>query len=277
MNKNCTFEAWLNGTIVLKYADLYYNPIDCKIPIIVDYSDFSKEDENKVRNHQKLLFDKGVSDLANKWQKQIEIQYLTSENKDVFTSNRIIIIEEILFGQNLGIEFTSFEPLQLTFYNSDLVQIRDYAARVINDGQEYRCENVQSVNSPYYDTTKIQTEQYARALWNHHQFLKNLPTYKPKQISKIWFKIGLLFANGTMDELKITHARNSRAIARSIGMPKAHPYIASSFANDSKSDKNIFANAKKLDAIINYCDENNIQIVQSFHYNIKDVRTLKKG
>jgi hypothetical protein len=80
-----------------------------------------------------------------------------------------------------------------------------------------------------------------------------------------------------MDELKTTHLGNSRAIARSIGLSTDHPYIASSIANDSKGEKNIFASKKKVDEIIKYCEENNIQIVDSFYKSVNGVRIVKKN
>jgi hypothetical protein len=263
MNEEINYEAWLNGDIILKYTDVFYNPKNGKIPIIVDYTDFSDEDEAKVRKCQKLLFKQGVSNLLAKWQIALDSQYQNSQNKELLIANRIALIEKVLFGQKIhDVDFTNFEPHNLVFYTNDLLGIRDYATRVIIDGQDYQYENVQSANSPYYDSNKVQCEQYAQALWEQLQLLKNIPKRRPAPLDTIWFKIGLLIANGEMDKLIEKHERNFRAIAREIGIPGSRPYISDSI-NGNKA-KNIFASKFKVLFITDYCEKNEIPIVDTF-------------
>ena len=275
MKPNYTYQEWLDGSIVLKYATVFFNEKNDKHPILVDYSDFIIQDEAKVKKHQQLLFKEGVTDLLAKWQLDFDLQSQKSQNKDVLTVNRIALIEEVLFGKKIGIEFTNFEPYKLVFYNNDLIEIRDYATRIIIDGQDYQYENVQSANSHYIDSSKIQCEIYAQALWEQMKLLKDIPNHRPPKTELNWFKIGLLFANGEMDELRVTHSSN-RAIARSIGMPDSHPYISDSVANVPEGGKNIFVNQKYLDVIINYCEENGIRIVETFYDSMIKVRTPKR-
>lgn len=265
MGQNYTYEEWLNGSIVLRnYVTTFdLNTQNEQKPVLVDYSDFSIEESSKVRKCQKLLFNKGVSKLLAKWQIALDSQCQKSQNRELLITNRIALIEEVLFGQKIDdIDFTNFEPYNLVFYTNDLLGIRDFATRIIIDGQDYQYENVQSAKSPYNDSNKVQCEQYAQALWEQLQSLKNIPKYRPVEVNTIWFKIGLLFANGEMDKLIDKHESNFRAIAREIGMPNSRPYISDSI-NGNKS-KNIFANKSKVLFITDYCEKNEIPIVNTF-------------
>jgi hypothetical protein len=272
MKPNYTYQEWLDGSIVLKYATVFFNEKNDKHPILVDYSDFSIQDEAKIKKHQQLLFREGVTDLLAKWQLDFDLQSQKSQNKVVLNVNRIALIEEVLFGKKIGIEFTNFEPYDLVFYSNDLIEIRDYATRIIIDGQDYQYKNVQSPNSHYNDSSKIQCELYAQALWEQMKLLKDIPNHRPPKTERNWFKIGLLFANGEMDELIEKHKMNTTAIAREIGMLKSRPYISDSMSNFSNGVKNIFANAAQLAFIKDHCEKNDIPIVDTFIVKANSVR-----
>lgn len=272
-----TYDKWLNGDVILITASIYYNPNETKDPVIIKYSDFSIEDEKKVRIHQRMLFKERVKKRLDNWQKSFEERYKNSERKEVLTAREISFIEEVLFGEKMGIEFTTFEYSDSTFYNSDLIKIRAYAKNIIMGGNSYNCENIQIDNSKYIHPTELQSEPFAQALWEQLKILQNLKKSRVKKEDTLWFKIGLEFATGNMDKLLIEHNNNSTAISRALNMIGSRPYISDSIANDSEGKKNIFASPDKTKAIISYCQYNGIDIVNSFYERIKNTRPAKKN
>ncbi len=92
----------------------------------------------------------------------------------------------------------------------------------------------------------------------------SLPPIEDAYKNSIWFKVGLLFANGEMGKLQLKHDNNATAIARELGNKNYRPYISETISNTNTTDKNIYANADKVLKIYNHCIENNISIIESF-------------
>jgi hypothetical protein len=90
----------------------------------------------------------------------------------------------------------------------------------------------------------------------------------------IWFRVGILFANGTMDKFwnhdktGIKNEFTAPQIAKEIGVKSSREYISATFGNyfkeNSNSDKNIFNNRTKTDLIIKHLESQDVTIVQSF-------------
>lgn len=81
-----------------------------------------------------------------------------------------------------------------------------------------------------------------------------------------WFKIGLLFANGEMEDLLSKFNSNGTQIAEYLGNKQGfRPYITESIGiNKSTSEKSVFSNSGKMNKIILHCEQNNIPVVSSF-------------
>ncbi|MDB0040611.1 hypothetical protein N9E81_00350 [Algibacter sp.] len=93
---------------------------------------------------------------------------------------------------------------------------------------------------------------------------ENLSHFKNDYSDKYWFKIGLLFATGEMDDLLKANDRNATKIAKELGEANLRPYISDSIGQNLNSDKNIFGSREKMSNIINYCKENKISIIPGF-------------
>jgi hypothetical protein len=93
---------------------------------------------------------------------------------------------------------------------------------------------------------------------------ENLSHFKNDFSDKYWFKIGLLFATGEMDDLLKANDRNATKIAKELGEANLRPYISDSIGQNLNSDKNIFGSREKMSNIINYCKENKISIIPGF-------------
>jgi hypothetical protein len=264
MTTKYLFQDWLSGTIILKYADLFYNSKTTKSPTLVDYSDFDDFEAAKVKTHQQSLFKTRVTELVSGFGNEFTSNRSESQAQELLTVHTIDLINEILFGTHYGIEFTTFEFRNLTFLNSHLRKIRDFASQTIIGGIEYQYENIQIDNSPYTDHSYIQPEVYSQALWEHLKNLKKISSRRGPQTETNWFKIGLLIANGEMEKLIEQHQSNFHSISREIGMPKSRPYISESLGGGSYGGKNIFTSPKKIAFIKEYCEENNITISALF-------------
>lgn len=100
----------------------------------------------------------------------------------------------------------------------------------------------------------------------------------PNKTDTLWFKVGVLFANGTMDKYWKETIKGDKhgikdeytmpIIAEEVGLPKAKKYILATFNDypkDSKNaDKNIFNSIDKTDLIISYLEDDGIEIAKSF-------------
>lgn len=81
----------------------------------------------------------------------------------------------------------------------------------------------------------------------------------------IWFKIGLMFANGKMQNLLEKFKNNATQIAKHLENESFRPFISESIGINSKtSDKSIFSNKDKMNKIITYCENNNIEVNNDF-------------
>lgn len=95
---------------------------------------------------------------------------------------------------------------------------------------------------------------------------------KGNPINANWFRVGLQFATGEMDELKIKFNGNATQIAKYLYKSEYksyRPYISDSIGNSSKSDKNIFSSQAKLKKIKDYCDSEKILMVENFLKHLK--------
>ncbi len=88
---------------------------------------------------------------------------------------------------------------------------------------------------------------------------------------KIWFRVGLMFANGEMQELLKQPKANPTNVAKKLNNMGYNKYILATHNNYSKNnlDKNIYADPYKLQMIYDHCKENNIDIVDDFLKHIK--------
>jgi hypothetical protein len=91
--------------------------------------------------------------------------------------------------------------------------------------------------------------------------------------NRIWFKVGFLFANGEIDKLITKHAKgtmtNCTSIAKELGNINFRPYISESLYGKTTNDKNIFSSPDKVSFIQEYCESNDITVVESFKSRLK--------
>ncbi|WP_139252029.1 hypothetical protein [Maribacter aquivivus] len=107
---------------------------------------------------------------------------------------------------------------------------------------------------------------------NATQYPKEEKIVVKNQISKnptdlIWFKIGLLFATGEIESLIKKHHSNFSQIAKTLfdsEWKSYRPYLSETYNNTSINNKNILSNNIKTKLLFEYCNENSIQMCDTF-------------
>lgn len=278
MTKQYTFENWWNGEIILIYASTVMNKGD--VIKIVDWFEFSDSDIQKIKSNQEVIFEEKVKTLLENQVTQFTRRYNASEMKKNLLLDEIRQCKEIMFGKipNSDIVFLSQWEVGLEYdYLSDVQRyIKRTVKKGINEGLGY----IHSPNSKFEDRRRPDSRIYARFVWEYYNWVKSF-AFKQKrnfeedtsEQNKLYFKVGLLFANGEMDRLiekyKENGMTNCSAIAKELGNMSLRPYISESISGRNKNDKNIFANKKRLGLILEHCERKEIELVDSFIKRVK--------
>lgn len=143
-------------------------------------------------------------------------------------------------------------------------------------------QRMETYNKSYTDAEKInlELERLEKLTINKTEYKILKSRYKDYLLSKLqepqqivnnkgfenmhWFKIGLLFANGKMKELLESNNNNSTKVAELLGNKNYRPFISESIGYNEASDKNIFNSFDKMNKIISYCKEQNINVIPEF-------------
>ena len=140
----------------------------------------------------------------------------------------------------------------------------------INTVSLHILENNQNV---FDNTYRINGNGFITKLYKVAPKAKDITVDNDTKQKRIWFKVGLLFANGEMDRLIAKHKNgtmtNYTAIANELGDISFRPYISESIYGMNQNDKNIFASNEKTNFIKSYCESNGITVVDSFKNRIK--------
>lgn len=119
----------------------------------------------------------------------------------------------------------------------------------------------------YLSPLKIYFQIIRHEINNSVENLTSSPSNKQNIDQLNWFKVGLLFATGEMDGLKIKHKNNSTHIARDkFGeeWESFRPYISESISNTNVNDKNVFSNKGKMLKIIKHCKKHKLNVTPDF-------------
>ena len=307
IQEEANYDNWWNGDVVLSSSTLYFN--DKEKPLTVDWADFSESDVDKIKEKQWEIFADGVNTRLKAVCTQFIKRYEASEMKlDYFTDERQECWN-VMFGLIPNIDPVPLNQWKMALGNRYLMEVQYYIDRTIKNGIDDGLGFIHSPNCKYQDKSIPDSRIYARFVWEYFKWLESLivkeekadntvqkaeaeitslkkepitePIIEPKspidateiKQNRIWFKVGLLFANGEMDELKSKHTKgkvtNSTAIANELGNKNFRPYISESIYGTNQNDKNIFASNDKTTFITTYCENNGITVVDSFRSRIK--------
>jgi hypothetical protein len=288
MANKYTYDNWLNGDVTLVDATRVFDKGD--EPKMADWIDFSESDKQKIKEKQSEIFIDKVNTILSEHCSQFMKRFNASEMKNELFNNEIQQCENIMFGQIPNVKVVHLKHWGIGLDHQYLTDIQLYIARTILKGIDDGLSFIHSPNTKYENRNIVDCRIYARFVWEYCKWLKsnsvkeknhnskgeinNAIQMQNKTISdeikqsRIWFKVGLLFANGEMDKLIDKHNKdntpNFSAIAKELGDFNFRPYISESISGTNNNDKNIFSNLDKINFITAYCENNGIVIVDSF-------------
>lgn len=234
----------------LNYEKFLFQPSDF-FEVVTDYLHHSKSDiyrtldkfiEENFSNEKLILHTLNVRLLAKLKECHLELLNHFNFQTDSYTISNL--------------DKTNSEPK----LSEILLNVLDFLENLIKDLQlKYKF---------YYDESYFQTDFDLFLKKELEEF--NSPKETTQSEDKkdyLWFKVGLVFATGEVFQLYEEEGGNFTNLAKRISKSKYksyRPYISESWNNSTPSDKNIFSNSKKIDAIIKFCHKKGIKISDSF-------------
>jgi hypothetical protein len=277
------FKSWLKGDVTLVYSKSVYHEKDN--PVFVYWENFSEVAAIKIKQFQKALFDKIITQNLEKYKSNFKERYSKSSLKQELLETEKQECFNILYSKIPNKEFITTGNWKTVFEYNYLIEVQEYANRTILNGYDASLDFMHSPYNKYQIKNRIPPEAFAQLLFEYFQWLENEFTSEiiidtkniylyDKNIQTYWFKVGLFFANGTISEL-VKNGENKThlscmAISKKLGNQNYRPYISESLSGTSKSDKNIFSDKNKVNFILKYCQHNNIEISDDFNSRIKE-------
>ena len=284
--KQYKFDSWFKGNVTLIYSEVSFKEKDDNgktvKPVFVTWDNFAKSEVIKIKEKQKEIFDENVNLYLTKFQTEFEKRYKKSLMAAEFLEMEKNECFNILYSEIPNSEIIITSNWKIPFNFNDLLEIQEYANKSILRGIENCLDFIHSPNNKYQIKDKIPSQVYAQTLYEYYNWLNSsfksdkdnlLINIEKINIDSLWFKVGLFFANGQISQLignyKNITMPNFTAISKELGNINYRPYISESINNTNISDKNIFSNNRKVQAIIKYCEINNIIISEDFKNRVK--------
>ena len=272
--KKHTFKDWYKGNVTLKYAKSVF--INENKPKLVSWDEFIKTDVVKIKEKQKEIFRKTVDSKLESFKNRFFERYKNSIFKEELLETEKREFADILNGPIPDVDLIVSKNIDVLFEREDLLEIQSYYKNTIVGGCDEGFDFVQSPKDNYQDVSKTPSQAYAIVCFKYLEWLfenfKVTDNHSKDATEFLWFKVGLLFANGEMDSLieesKCENIPNFSAISRKLENINCRPYISESYYSKNNR-KNIFLSKSKVSYLEKYCKENNIPIVESFKAYVK--------
>jgi hypothetical protein len=166
---------------------------------------------------------------------------------------------DLVEGDNFG------QQLELSLINIDCVKLANYIKstrlilQFINDESKHDNSSalLNTNSSNFIQKGNSDVDSFATTLADEDKFT-----------GKIWFKVGLFFANGKAQELYKRYKSEKghfSKITLELGFKSTdRPYFSETINNTTTDPKNIFKDVKKMTIIHKYCLENSIPLSIDF-------------
>jgi hypothetical protein len=229
--KKHTFKDWYKGNVTLKYAKSVF--INENKPKLVSWDEFIKTDVVKIKEKQKEIFRKTVDSKLESFKKRFFERYKNSIFKEELLETEKREFADILNGPIPDVDLIVSKNIDVLFEREDLLEIQSYYKNTIVGGCDEGFDFVQSPKDNYQDVSKTPSQAYAIVCFKYLEWLfenfKVTDNHSKDATEFLWFKVGLLFANGEMDSLieesKCENIPNFSAISRKLENMNCRPYI----------------------------------------------------
>lgn len=221
---------------------------------------FSNTSKNSLLNEQSLFikdFKKKFNDLGSDKQ---------SRKLIIDSRNRLIHSKQLIRNKTKNIKIIE---LVINSYNNSMNMIENYCRDLYPELFSYSDKFLFNVGDTKY--TEIENS-FFKDNFPVKKYTNKETTIKINVLSKeksecIWFKVGLLFAEGKIQKIKKDNPKISfKKIAQKFNNESYEAYIKATLNEYTKSntDKNIYSHIDKLENIFSHCEKNNITICEEF-------------
>ena len=176
-----SFEDWYLGKVNLDTESLIYNVRKDKKPIVVSLNSFPHNDQERIIEEKRIIFDKKVLYVFNSFVNEFNSKLDDSEYKLRLLDSHIRECFAILNNKMPNVDIIKTKYLGIIFEKEDLIKIQDYFKKYRLKGITNNFHFVHSVNSKYYNEDFVKNEVYSSAICDFYIFLKklkNLPLKK---------------------------------------------------------------------------------------------------
>ncbi len=167
-----TFNDWHKGKVTLDCTNYCKENKDDNI-IIVAYSDFNEDDQQRIKNTQKEYFHQIVHDETNRLIDTFITRYNRSEFKIDLLNNEVKQLYNILFLEVPSVLYISLEHWDISISNERLERFKELYKRHKINGYEVDYSSQNSLFSPYNcksQSPEVQFETY----YEYYNFLNGV-------------------------------------------------------------------------------------------------------
>lgn len=277
--------------IVIELSKIYFNFQEINNQVFISYF-------NSFYKNFYEVFEKKINkDLIEIKKIKDSIVFIDDLLKDDFIIHKEIFFKERYFNsinKNIIVEF-EFDSSELKL---DLIETLSIQLSKLKD---YNCFEIY-INTISHSELKRLCNFYTYKLFLHivknkNDDLNNLTNFRDNKmlytnlhnkiseenvksnLEKLWFKVGILFANGEYYKFRDNHKRiGYNKIAINFGNRSYESYFKSTiqdYINKDNVAKNIYRDENKMTQIYNYCTSNNIEMCEPFlaKYNALKIGT----
>jgi hypothetical protein len=237
---------------------------------ILHSSDGKIFDADGLKDHLRdnpIKTDAAYNDIYLEANKIIDI-YNEFENKNVKQWSNNLIKDEKLknsFFSNVYVQAISTANGKFTYHNYIDVFTKEHEYQDFTFDRIYHiCIRILNILYHFgYKTSKPKSQ--------------NNENTQGIDINSNWFQVGLLFANGEIENLIKKNKSNFSQIAKNEfgdSWSGYRPYISETYNNTSTNNKNIWRSNFKICTLHNYCLNNSIKMSDAFLKHFKSINEI---
>lgn len=223
-------------------------------------NDFSNSLENSLINQQSLFikdFKKKFDDLESDKKSR---KLIIDSRKSLFNSKQLI--------RNTTKNVKIIELFKNS-YNNSMNIIENYCKEIYPELFKYDERFSFNVGDTKYTETKNSffRDNFSVKKYTNKETTREINVGSKEKSECIWFKVGLLFAEGKIQKIRKDNPEISfKNIAQNFNNLSYETYIKATVNEYTQTnrDKNIYLHIDKLENIFSHCEKNNIAICEEF-------------
>jgi hypothetical protein len=185
------FDDWNQGIVTLNCT--YYSKHKDETIKLVSYSDFSLEDQNRIKDAQKEYFLQLVHDETNRLIDAFIVDYNRSEFKVELLNKEVQQLFDILFAKIPRAVYLKLEHWDTFIKRDELLQFRKFHSLIKVNGKEHDCSSQNSPFSPFFSNSNNYEVRF-ESFYRYFKFLEKVVVdsdsfYNPYHWNENCFKL----------------------------------------------------------------------------------------